>query len=208
MKISITLFILFLSGLFIGCNSGKREQKYSEKTPHQNLKEQGVLVAEPIIYDVVVLNPDPEDRWATEKLNKLNKEALVDLIFQAVEEGRVTAYNYHTEEKMSMKDIRALEKTEEFNKSKIGKIQFIEDWYWAAHETPPLDWNPRPAPDGNQEALVLPTGPADELETCGLFFVHMINSKLINSKFYEKVQFQFWNWGLIGSEWTQCLHLM
>ena len=130
MKISITLFILFLSGLFIGCNSGKREQKYSEKTPPQNLKEQGVLVAEPIIYDVVVLNPDPEDRWATEKLNKLNKEALVDLIFQAVEEGRVTAYNYHTEEKMSMKDIRALEKTEEFNKSKIGKIQFIEDWYF------------------------------------------------------------------------------
>ena len=29
---------------------------------------------------------------------------------------------------------------------------------------------------GGQNVLVLPTGPADELETCGLFFVHAINA--------------------------------
>ena len=57
-----------------------------------------------------------------------------------------------------------------------AQMSFVEDWYWATHETPSLDWYPRPAPDGDQEVLVLPTGPADELETCGLFFIHMINS--------------------------------
>ncbi len=103
---------------------------HAENPGPQNLKEKGFLVAEPIIYDVVVLNPDPEDRWTTEKLEKLHKEALVELIFQAVEEGKVTAWNYHTDEKMSIKDIHTLEKTDEFNKSKIGKIQFIEDWYF------------------------------------------------------------------------------
>jgi cardiolipin synthase len=55
------------------------------------------------------------------------------------------------------------------------QLSFLEDWYWAAQETPTLDWTPRRASSGDQNVLVLPTGPADELETCGLFFVHMIN---------------------------------
>ncbi len=56
------------------------------------------------------------------------------------------------------------------------QLSFLEDWYWAAQETPTLDWTPRPASPSDQNVLVLPTGPADELETCGLFFVHMINA--------------------------------
>ena len=55
------------------------------------------------------------------------------------------------------------------------QLSFMEDWYWAAQEIPTLDWTPRPASSGDQNVLVLPTGPADDLETCGLFFVHMIN---------------------------------
>ncbi len=57
-----------------------------------------------------------------------------------------------------------------------AQMSFLEDWYWATHENPPLDWIPRPAPQGDQTTLVLPTGPGDDLETCGLFFVQMINS--------------------------------
>ncbi len=55
------------------------------------------------------------------------------------------------------------------------QLAFVEDWYWAAHATPELNWLPSPGP-GDQRVLVLPTGPADELETCGLFFVQAINS--------------------------------
>ncbi len=56
------------------------------------------------------------------------------------------------------------------------QLSFLEDWYWATQETPSLDWTPRRASSGDQHVLVLPTGPADDLETCGLFFVHMINT--------------------------------
>ncbi len=56
------------------------------------------------------------------------------------------------------------------------QLAFLEDWYWAAQETPALDWTPRPVSPEGQNVLVLPTGPADELETCGLFFVQMINA--------------------------------
>jgi cardiolipin synthase len=55
------------------------------------------------------------------------------------------------------------------------QLVFLEDWYWAAHQIPELHWEPQPAGAGDQDVLVLPTGPADELESCGLFFLEVIN---------------------------------
>ncbi len=56
------------------------------------------------------------------------------------------------------------------------QLAFLEDWYWASDQTPDLAWVPQPAADSNQHVLILPTGPADDRETCDLFFVHAINS--------------------------------
>ena len=56
------------------------------------------------------------------------------------------------------------------------QFSFLEDWHWATGDVPELEWAPRPAEDGNQNALVLASGPADDLETCELFFVHSINA--------------------------------
>lgn len=58
------------------------------------------------------------------------------------------------------------------------QLPFAEDWYWAAGEVPDmLDWKLE-ASDSAATATVLclPTGPADERETCGLFFLAAINS--------------------------------
>jgi cardiolipin synthase A/B len=56
------------------------------------------------------------------------------------------------------------------------QFTFLEDWYWATGDVPELDWNPRPAADANEAALCLASDPSDLLETCGLFFMHVINS--------------------------------
>ena len=55
------------------------------------------------------------------------------------------------------------------------QLTFLEDWYGATGEVPELDWQPTPAPVGDRRVLILPSGPADRLETCGLFFAHLIN---------------------------------
>ncbi|MBQ0712130.1 MAG: cardiolipin synthase [Porticoccus sp.] len=55
------------------------------------------------------------------------------------------------------------------------QLSFIEDWYWVTSEVPEMDWHP----DGvssDQRILILPTGPADRVETCQLMFLHAINS--------------------------------
>jgi cardiolipin synthase A/B len=56
------------------------------------------------------------------------------------------------------------------------QFAFLEDWFWATGDLPELDWTPRPSADGNRNALVLASDPSDDLETCGLFFVHAMNT--------------------------------
>ena len=53
---------------------------------------------------------------------------------------------------------------------------FVEDWNWATKEMPELNWEPQKAENGEVIAACLPTGPADDLETGTLFFLHAINS--------------------------------
>jgi cardiolipin synthase len=56
------------------------------------------------------------------------------------------------------------------------QFTFLEDWYWATGSLPELDWTPHPAPDENESALCMASDPSDLIETCGLFFLHAINS--------------------------------
>ncbi|MGH7133289.1 MAG: cardiolipin synthase [Phycisphaerales bacterium] len=57
-----------------------------------------------------------------------------------------------------------------------AQLTFVEDWYWATRHIPELEWTPRPTKDGAQSALVVPSGPADEVDTCALLFTHLMHS--------------------------------
>jgi cardiolipin synthase len=55
------------------------------------------------------------------------------------------------------------------------QLAFIEDWYWVTQAVPDLFWDPALS-DSDMHCQVVASGPADELETCALFFVQAINS--------------------------------
>jgi len=59
----------------------------------------------------------------------------------------------------------------------VAQLQLIyaEDWHWAKHEVilDALDWTPPHAAE-NMTALLVPTGPADAMETGALFFISAI----------------------------------
>lgn len=60
------------------------------------------------------------------------------------------------------------------------QLAFLEDWNAMTGEIPQLAWEVAPQPE-NQRVLVLPSGPADALETCGLMFaeiIHMARKRL------------------------------
>ncbi|WP_091999070.1 cardiolipin synthase [Marinobacter pelagius] len=56
------------------------------------------------------------------------------------------------------------------------QLAWLEDWNWASDELPNLDWSAGEHTPGDQEVLILPTGPADSWETCTLFFLNCINN--------------------------------
>lgn len=49
------------------------------------------------------------------------------------------------------------------------QLTFLEDWYWACEQVPQLHWQ-TPEADGVIDALIVPSGPADHIETCLLLF--------------------------------------
>jgi cardiolipin synthase len=54
------------------------------------------------------------------------------------------------------------------------QVAFCEDWHWAAGRPLRLQWEPVEAARSGHSVLCLPSGPADELETCTLFFIAAI----------------------------------
>ena len=51
---------------------------------------------------------------------------------------------------------------------------FLGDWYWVAREIPQVNWQVQEVIEFNQTALILPTGPADRLRNCNLFWLSLI----------------------------------
>ncbi len=56
------------------------------------------------------------------------------------------------------------------------KLAFLEDWYWVKQTVPAVNSMPCEHETENQRVLVLPSGPADEYDTCGLLFTELIHT--------------------------------
>jgi len=65
--------------------------------------------------------------------------------------------------------------------AKAIQFCFVEDWHWATSRIPQVDWDMSPHREGREDTLVVASGPADALETCGLMFtqiIHMARERL------------------------------
>jgi cardiolipin synthase len=60
----------------------------------------------------------------------------------------------------------------------VTQLSFAEDWYWATGRHLDVNWKAKPAENGNLPVLIIPSGPADKLETANLMFVHAIDTAI------------------------------
>ena len=56
------------------------------------------------------------------------------------------------------------------------QLVFFEDWHWATDSVAELNWSAPPTDSADMPVLIVPSGPADSLETASLMFTHAINS--------------------------------
>ena len=121
------IWILFAS-VFMGCcNFDQSNSKGLNLGNEGNYME----IADTIITDVIILNPDG-DEWTEYTLRNLDKETLVDEIFKLVYKGDLKPYEFFYNEPLTINEIKTLEKDHEFSRDKIAKVQFEEAWYFDA----------------------------------------------------------------------------
>jgi hypothetical protein len=106
--------IIILAG---ACNPGK--DKSSSQETFGN-----------IIYDTYIINRDSTDSWGEECLSNFNRKKFIDKVFTQVSDGKITAYDYFSGEKISPLQIHKAETDGVFLRKDISKIQFEERWIW------------------------------------------------------------------------------
>jgi len=119
------LFILITAAL-VSCS---KTSPVKEVTSSSGSLPQ-MLVADTLIYDVIIRNPYPDDLWAETCLKGLNRTQLVDSLFAWVYGGKLFAYDFDSHQKLNVTDIKKIESAQDFAREKIGKIQFMEKWYF------------------------------------------------------------------------------
>ncbi len=129
MKMSLKIMMsAWLVLLFTSCHNHTPEVQATAQLADSGITK-NMEVADTIIYQVIISNPNPDDSWTTECLRGLNRKTLVDSIFKMVYDGRLIAVNRETREKLTVKQLRDMEKADGFSRDEIGMIQFTEAWY-------------------------------------------------------------------------------
>lgn len=124
MRIQIVLVLIVATFLATAC----KEKKSNTAISASEDVLQGTTLADPVIYDMVIKNANPEDDWTEDYLRNLDRDKLIAIIFDAVYDERLVAYDFFTDEPLKIVDLRKLEKEADFSRDKIGKLQFEEEW--------------------------------------------------------------------------------
>ena len=120
-------YILIILTIFSSCRQSSVNNNVPAATVTEDSNE-GILVAEGIIYDVIV-KAEKDDPWLKEMVEGYHEKEFVDGLFESVYSEEVKVSDYHSGKELSIKDIKKLENMEEYSRDRIGKIQFTEDWY-------------------------------------------------------------------------------
>ncbi len=89
-----------------------------------------IMVADDIIYDVIIKPVTEDDLWEQEKLKGFNGTEMINDLFDGIYSGEIKAFEYDTDKPMSINDIKKVEATKGYKRENIGKIQFTEKWIY------------------------------------------------------------------------------
>ncbi|MBP5365034.1 MAG: hypothetical protein J6Y82_03815 [Bacteroidales bacterium] len=94
--------------------------------PAQNADNGDVIVADTIRYNVNVI---PIEDYEVESLAHLEKQKLVDMIFESIYMHQADVHDFSTGEKLSMDDVKTREiEDPRFARELVSALQFTEKW--------------------------------------------------------------------------------
>lgn len=124
-KLKIILWVVITTLIVSSCEIKRNKL---ETIKQENI-ENFISIADTIISDVLILNPN-EDEWTDYCLRNLDKDVLVNEIFKSVYAGDLKPFEFFHNTPLNIEDVKALEKDPDFSRDKIAKVQFEEAWYY------------------------------------------------------------------------------
>lgn len=123
-----TIISILISGLIaVGCSSPeKKEPKHHpNRADISGLK----IIADTIIYDVILRNIDTSDVWEAECLQYVDQKSLIDYLFDGIYSKRFVAVEFMGDKILSIDDVKSIENGDGFSRKLVSKVQFKERWY-------------------------------------------------------------------------------
>lgn len=120
---------LLIALLFAAC-------KNNVKTPVVQVNIDSVMyktIADTLICDVIIKNPDTTDTWTQQCLQHFNKQAFIDTLFADIYSGKLQAFDFYSNTPLSIAQIKVLEHQVGYNRNIVGKMQFNETWGYNRH---------------------------------------------------------------------------
>ncbi|MBN2521501.1 MAG: hypothetical protein JXB17_13390 [Bacteroidales bacterium] len=121
--LSIPTFLVLL----YNCNQKTKEKKIIQA--RYNKDSSKIIIADTIIYDVIINKAHPGDSWQDISLKNVNQEYLIDYILRKIDNEELIPRDHITNAPVSKKEYNKLIKSSEFSPDRISKIQFEEIWY-------------------------------------------------------------------------------
>ena len=119
--------IIFLVG---SCKNTTKNNVSGSPASITQAKEGLILIGRDIITEVVVKPDTLGDPWEVEKVKGYDGEEMFASLFENIKSKKVTVYDCFTGAPLDPSDVMKMKDKIGTDVSKIGKIQFLEDWYF------------------------------------------------------------------------------
>ncbi len=122
--------IIFLLYSFTSCKNTTKSGSPITANALPSDSSSLIVVARNFITDVIVKPDTTGDPWEAEKVKGYNGRQFFTRLFEDIYNNKLTAFDCLTGKPMSPGEVKKIEKEFGNDRSKIGKIQFTEDWFW------------------------------------------------------------------------------
>jgi len=117
-----------LTVMLISCNSDKTSVvKSSEKTTDS---KGAYVLTDSLVYAIATRTSENADSTENDEFKLFLQEKLIGYIFRQLYDERLKAYDFFTDKELSIKELKKIEAAEGFSHSKVGKVQFNEQWFF------------------------------------------------------------------------------
>ncbi|HOU96366.1 MAG TPA: hypothetical protein PLN06_07055 [Bacteroidales bacterium] len=113
------------------CKERRKEHKAAPTPTSFDTTSAGLIIIGYDIITEVILKPESSgDPWELEKVKGFNGEPMFLNLLEKIKQDKIKVYDCITGEILTPSEAKKILRETDSDISKIGKIQFIEDWYF------------------------------------------------------------------------------